>query len=347
MHDDASAMSSIELLHEAAQSAQPRTNARLADVQALFAEDMRVVDQELAHATQAGEAPATHAASHLLNAGGKRIRPLTVLLSASCFGPVSPAARELAVVAELVHLATLLHDDVLDDSQIRRGVVAARCLWGNAVSVLSGDLLLTHALERVARIEPVGLLLPELIATLRRLVDGEVLQLRGRVQLDVTQETYFRIVRGKTASLFEWAGRAGAMCCKANDKQARALGAYGRHLGTAFQLIDDTLDYCGDDQKTGKAIQSDLSEGKVTLPLIHALRLEPALMLELDALRRGEHAAVARMAGAVVALGACASVRALAEAETACAIESLQCLPPSKARDLLCGVARELTTRAA
>jgi octaprenyl-diphosphate synthase len=259
---------------------------------------------------------------------------------------VSPAARELAVVAELVHLATLLHDDVLDDSQMRRGAVAARCLWGNAVSVLSGDLLLTHALERVARIEPAELL-PELIGTLRRLVDGEVLQLRGRVQLDLTQEMYFRVVHGKTASLFEWAGRAGAMCCRASDEQARALAAYGRHLGTAFQLIDDTLDYCGDDQETGKAIQSDLNEGKVTLPLIHALRLDPDLMLELDALRRGDHHAVTRMAAAVVALGACASVRALAETETARAIESLQCLPPSTARELLSGVARELTTRAA
>lgn len=346
MHEISSAMSSVELLHEAARDAPLRTSARLADVQALFADDLRVVDQELARTTQDGEAPATHAATHLLGAGGKRIRPLTVLLSASCFGPVSPTARELAVVAELVHLATLLHDDVLDDSQIRRGVVAARCLWGNAVSVLSGDLLLTHALERVARLEPVALL-PELIGTLRRLVDGEVLQLRGRARLDMTQETYFRVVRGKTASLFEWAGRAGAMCCKASDQHARALAAYGRHLGTAFQLIDDTLDYCGDTQQTGKAIRSDLKEGKVTLPLIHALQLDPSLVIELDALCGGDDDAATRIADAVVALDACAPVRALAEAETACAIESLQCLAPSAARELLCAVARELTARAA
>jgi octaprenyl-diphosphate synthase len=258
---------------------------------------------------------------------------------------VSATARELAVVVELVHLATLLHDDVLDDCDTRRGAVAARCLWGNAVSVLTGDLLLTHALERVARLEPSGLL-TTLILTLRRLVDGEVLQLRGRSHLDLTQETYFQVVRDKTASLFEWAGRAAGMACEASEEDSAALAAYGRHLGTAFQLIDDTLDYCGDVLQTGKAIHSDLKEGKVTLPLIHALRLEAGLAPELEALRGGDHSAAARLAAAVLELDACAFVRGLARTETARASESLARLPPSPARELLSAVAAELTARA-
>jgi octaprenyl-diphosphate synthase len=338
--------SAVELLHDSAQNAQPRTHARLAEVQALFAGDLRLVEQELMRATQDGVAPATHAASHLLRAGGKRIRPLTVLLSASCFGPVSAVARELAVVSELIHLATLLHDDVLDDCDVRRGSAAARCLWGNAVSVLSGDLLLTHALERVARLEPRSLL-PELVGTLRRLVDGEVLQLRGRSRLDTSQETYFRIVHGKTASLFEWAGRVGAMCCDASDEQVSALAAYGRHLGTAFQLIDDALDYCGNAQHTGKALHADLKEGKMTLPLINALRLEPSLANQLEAARSGDCDAASRVAAAIHALDACAPVRALAHAETVLALEALEWVPSSRARELLRAVAQELSARVA
>jgi octaprenyl-diphosphate synthase len=346
MQDQTSPVFSVEVLHEAANNAPSRTAARLADVHALFAEEMRWVERELSYATCDGVAPATHAAAHLLNAGGKRIRPLTVLLSAACFGRVSEAARELAVVAELVHLATLLHDDVLDDCEVRRGTAAARCLWGNAISVLSGDLLLTHALERAATLQQAGLL-PELIATLRRLVDGEVLQLRGRSRLDLSTETYFRVVRGKTASLFEWSGRAGALCAGASDDEARALAAYGCHLGIAFQLIDDTLDYSGDVQQTGKLLHADLQEGKVTLPLIEALQLEPALAFELEAWRKGDSAAAERVAAAVVRLGACTTVRARAIAETLRAQEALQRLPPSAARDLLRAVAQELAARAA
>ena len=346
MQDITPTVSSVEVLHEAASNAQERTNARLADVQALFAEDLRVIEHELVRATRDGVAPATYAAAHLLDAGGKRIRPLTVLLAGACFGAISEATRELAVVAELVHLATLLHDDVLDDCELRRGVPAARCLWGNAVSVLSGDLLLTHALDRVSRVEPAALL-SELIVTLRRLVDGEVLQLRGRSQIDLTQDTYFRVVRGKTASLFEWAGRAGALCSGASDSEARALAAYGRHLGTAFQLVDDTLDFCGDAHETGKALHADLKEGKVTLPLIQALRMDPTLRREVDALRGGDRGAAGRLARAVIQLDACAPVRALAQTETARALDALQLVPASPARELLGGVAHELSARAA
>ena len=160
---------------------------------ALLGDDLGLVDRELARMTREGASPGTDSATHLLEAGGKRVRPLTVMLSAACFGPVSDAARGLAVVAELVHLATLLHDDVVDDGQERRGRTAPRRIWGNAVSVLAGDLLLTHALERTATAAPPAVL-ADLFATLRRLVDGEVVQLRGRAQLDLREEVYFRVV---------------------------------------------------------------------------------------------------------------------------------------------------------
>jgi octaprenyl-diphosphate synthase len=337
---------SVGLLHDAAERAGGRVVDRLAEVHAVLASDMAVVDRELARLVREGISPATESAAHLLEAGGKRVRPLTVLLSAACFGPIPPAARELAVVAELIHLATLLHDDVIDDGQERRGRPTPRRIWGNAVSILAGDLLLTHALERTSASAP-GAVLADLFATLRRLVDGEVVQLRGRVVLDAQEDVYFRIVRDKTASLFAWAARAGATIAGATADEAAALGNYGTHLGVAFQLVDDVLDYAGDPRATGKALLGDLTEGKLTLPLIRALAATPPLAPDVEAVRAGDGPAAQRLADAVRASGACDGVRALAREETSRALASLDILPPSPARDLLGGVARELAARAA
>src|SRR5258708_33674621 len=176
---------SVALLREAAtvDRVGARAAERIAQVHALLGEDMAAVEKEIARVARLGPSPATDSATHLLEAGGKRVRPLTVLLSAACFAPVPPAARELALVAELIHLATLLHDDVIDDGQERRGRPTPRRGWGNAVSVPAGDLMLTHALERTSTAAPPGVL-SDLLSTLRCLVDGEVVQLRGRTRLD-------------------------------------------------------------------------------------------------------------------------------------------------------------------
>lgn len=337
---------SVALLGDAAERGGERAVARIAQVHALLADDMAAVDHELARLTREGLSPATDSATHLLEAGGKRVRPLTVLLSAACFGSPPPAARELAVVAELIHLATLLHDDVIDDGQERRGQPTPRRLWGNAVSVLAGDLLLTHALERTALAGPSEVLV-DLFATLRRLVDGEVVQLRGRMHLDLREDVYFRIVRDKTASLFAWAARAGAASVGAPSEVVRALGDFGAHVGVAFQLVDDVLDYAGDPSATGKALLGDLAEGKVTLPLIRALTARPALAADVDAVRSGDPRAAQRVAEAVCASGACEGVRTLAREETERALTSLEVLPPSGPRDLLGAIARELAARAA
>ena len=322
-----------------------RTHRRLADAHGIVGADMAWVEAELARAAREGAAPGTQAAAHLLDAGGKRVRPLAVLLSAACFGEVSPAARSLAVVAELVHAATLLHDDVIDDADERRGRPASRRLWGNAVSVLGGDLLLTHALERAVEAAPA--LMPDLIGTLRRLVDGEIVQLRGRTRLDLSESTYFVIVRGKTSSLFSWAARAGAFAGGAARDASEALGEYGAHLGVAFQLVDDVLDYAGDPAATGKALFGDLREGKITLPLVRAIAAIPSLTPEVERARAGDDAASKRLLAGVLESGACEEVRVLARTETDRALAALSRVPEGLPRDLLACVAAELASRAA
>jgi octaprenyl-diphosphate synthase len=336
----------LELLVRAAEAAPDGVRRRLESVRALYGEDIGIVEQELARCVRDGVSPATDSAVHLLEAGGKRVRPLTVILSAACFGEPGPAARSLGVVAELVHLATLLHDDVIDDGRERRGKPTARSLWGNAISVLSGDMLLTQALERTALLAMPSVL-GDLFVTLRRLVEGEILQLAGRTALDVDEPTYFRIVRDKTGSLFEWAARSGAVCANAPQEARRALGTFGAQMGLAFQLVDDVLDYSGDARSAGKTLFADLREGKITLPLIRALAAEPDLRKDVDESRRGDLDAALRVATAVQRSNACDAVRSIARAESIRALDALTVLPPSAAREMLGTIAAELVGRIA
>ncbi len=336
------------MLHATAtpERAGERAAARLGEVLALFRDDMSFVEVELDKHVRDGLEPATQSAAHLLGAGGKRVRPLLVLLSSACFTTESPQlARDLAVSAELVHLATLLHDDVVDDGMERRGQPTSRRLWGNAVSVLAGDLLLTHALERTAQVAP-GETLTDLFKTLRALVDGEIVQLRGRTRLDVTEATYFQIVNDKTASLFAWAARAGARAAGAPAECVVALGEFGARLGVAFQLVDDALDYAGDAGHTGKSLYGDLREGKLTLPLLRAIGADPSLHSLLEAAREGDEVSAARLVSCVRESGGAAAARARAREETRLAMSALARLPESPAAKLLAAVAEELTGRA-
>jgi octaprenyl-diphosphate synthase len=335
---------SVGVLRSVATVGGERAQRRLAEVQALVGDDLADVERQLSLLTGEGISPATDSAGHLLAAGGKRVRPLTVMLAAACFGPPPPQARDLGVVAELIHLATLLHDDVIDDGQERRGQPTSRRIWGNAVSVLAGDLLLTHALSVTAAAAPHSVLI-DLLTTLRQLVDGEVVQLRGRRVLDVREDVYFRIVRDKTASLFAWAARSGASCAGAPAHAAEALGVFGAHMGLAFQLVDDVLDYAGDPGVTGKALLADLAEGKLTLPLIRALAAGAVRTEDVEAVRSGDRDAALRVARAVCASGVCDQVRSLAHTETEQALTALAALPGSPARDMLGNIARDLTTR--
>jgi octaprenyl-diphosphate synthase len=330
---------------EAAGAAPDGVTQPLRRIRSLHGEDLAVVEQELSRLVRRGIPPATDAATHLLEAGGKRVRPLTVILSAACFRTPDPVVRDVAVVAELIHLATLLHDDVIDEGTARRGRTTARRLWGNGVSVLSGDMLLTVALERTAAAAPPAVL-TDLLATLRRLVDGEIRQLAGRGSLALDEEAYFQVVRDKTGSLFEWAARSGAACAGAPREACEALAEFGARVGLAFQLVDDVLDYAGDPRAAGKALLSDLAEGKLTLPLIRALDAVPSLRADVEAAGSGSAEAAQRVAEVVRSSGVCDGVRALARQHSAEALVPLGTLPPSTARDLLGAIARDLSARA-
>jgi octaprenyl-diphosphate synthase len=277
----------------------------------------------------------------LVALGGKRVRPMTLLLSSACFGPVPRASRHLAVCVELIHSATLLHDDVIDEGKERRGQPAARTVWGNAVSVLGGDLLLMHALSTTQQHAPQ--LMPELIVTLRHLVDGEIVQLRGRAQIEVSEAAYASILRDKTASLFRFAARAGASLAGASERDQALLSDFGECLGMAFQLVDDLLDYTG--SSTGKTMFADLAQGKLTLPLVLAVQQSPDLISELQQIRAGERAAVESLRQRVIASGVCDRVLKRALGYTSRAIEHLTQLPPSAPRSLLQSVAQQLADR--
>ncbi len=329
------------LAGSASAASDDRLNERLDDVQRLLGEDLRTVERALTEATASGTQPAAAAAEHLIDGGGKRVRPTAVILSAACFGGVPSAALEVAVVVELVHSATLLHDDVIDDGDERRGVETARRVWGNAVSVLAGDTLLVESLKRTAEHAP-GLM-TQLLDTLSRLVSGEVVQLRGRRQLDLSEATYDRILSDKTASLFRFATFAGATLAGANESGREALSEFGERLGMAFQLVDDVLDYTSHD--TGKTLCADLLEGKVTLPLVLAAKTDPSLLTRVQAVRDGKHELVDDLRARVVATGACDMVRQRARQETQRALTALESVAPSGARQLLEGVARQLAGR--
>ncbi len=342
VHAPMSTSEGLAILGSVASAALSPTSA-LVMAHGAFLEDLQRIQESLLEATREGVAPGTLAAEHLAQCGGKRVRALCVLLSASCLDVVSAETRSLAVVAEMVHASTLLHDDVIDDSDERRGKDTARRIFGNAVSILAGDLLLTHALDRTLRDSPASL--PDLLRTLRSLVDGEILQLRGRTQLDLSEATYERIVQNKTASLFGWAARSGARSVGADSSMIEHLGRFGELLGIAFQLVDDVLDYEGDPSVTGKSVLGDLSEGKATLPLLLALRQDPSLQEELLLVRQQDLAAAERVALRVRASGACEETRGRASSLISEARRQLQSLPATRARALLEQVAIELTAR--
>jgi octaprenyl-diphosphate synthase len=326
-----------------AHAGDDRLQRRIQSVQELLADDLRWVESALAGAVADGPSPGVDAAKHLVGRGGKRVRPIALLLSAACFNGIDEQARQLAVVSELVHSATLLHDDVIDEGMERRGAPTARLAWGNGVSVLAGDLLLVNALDRTARHAPAAM--SDLIATLRRLVEGEIVQLRGRSELDITEATYERILRDKTASLFGWATRNGARVAGASVADQERLSGFGERLGIAFQLVDDVLDYSG--EHTGKSMLADLREGKLTLPLVLAVARRPELAQSLRRIHAGDREPIQFVSQAVIETGACDEVRRRAGHYTQTAVEALSSLVPGPARVLLENVASELARRAA
>lgn len=323
-------------------------SAKIGELSRFLGDGLAAVEAELLR-LPFDDTPLHKSAHHLLRTGGKRLRPLCVLLAARAGGEINDAARAVAVAVELVHSATLLHDDVVDVGDVRRGAPAARVLYGNAASVFAGDYLLVDALARIQAAAPREL--SALLTLLREMLDAEALQLEQRGKLIGSMETYLSIVRGKTASLFRFALSAGARAGGAREEEALALAAFGEQLGIAFQVVDDILDFSGDPEVVGKSTLADLREGKATHPLIVAMRRVPSIGTRLSAALARDGgltgAEAAAIAGDLVASGALAESVEFAAARTASALAHLETLRDSETKRALADVVTTLTHRRA
>lgn len=236
----------------------------------LVRDDLALVEDELARQTDTAFPAVSEVAAYLLGGGGKRLRPALLLLSANYAGRKDGSAIRLAAVVELLHSATLIHDDVIDSAGTRRGRPSANARWGNHRSVLTGDWLYMQSFQ-MALEERNFHILDILIDLTQKMVEGELIQLEKIGRIDITQEDALRLATYKTACLFSGCARLGAVLGRLEDEEERALAEYGRNAGLAFQLVDDLLDFTASAQQLGKPVLSDLKEGKVTLPLIYAM----------------------------------------------------------------------------
>ncbi len=277
---------------------------------------------------------------YIVESGGKRLRPLMVLLAANACGYQGQSHIQLAAVIEFIHTATLLHDDVVDNSELRRGNATANAKWGNAPSVLVGDFLYSRSFQLLVEIGEIEIM--QVISNATTVIaEGEVLQLLNQRNPDTTEESYMNVILGKTAMLFEAATECGAILARAETEQREALRLYGRHLGIAFQLIDDVMDYLSSSEEMGKNVGDDLAEGKATLPLIYALREgdEAQRKLIREAIRKGGLDDLQPILEIVRSSGAIDYARNQAQAQADQAIAALQALPPSSFRDTLTDLA--------
>ncbi len=269
-------------------------------------------------------------ADYIISAGGKRIRPTLVLLFANAWGYRGADHHALAAIVEFIHTATLLHDDVVDESSLRRGRKTANALFGNAASVLVGDFLYSRAFQMMVTIGNMRVM--QILADATNVIaEGEVLQLLNMHDPDVSEERYLQVIRSKTAKLFEAAAELGALISGATDVQIAAAGEYGRSLGTAFQLIDDVLDYAGDASEIGKNVGDDLREGKPTLPLIYLMENGTPEQRELvrNCIEQGDEQHFDAILAAVTSSGALDYTRTQAEIAARRAADAIAGWPDS------------------
>jgi len=321
---------------------------RLVEISRWLEDDLADVERELVHIAKTGETPAEKSARHLLDRGGKRLRPICVALASRMGSGFNATARTYAIAVELVHNATLLHDDVVDLGDVRRGAPAARMIYGNAASIFGGDWLLVEALTRIHHTAVPGVL-DRVLAVIREMVIAEAWQLERRGRVGATAREYFEIARGKTASLFRWAMFAGARAGGTSDEVCAALEEYGAHLGLAFQIVDDVLDFDGNSE-LGKTLLTDLREGKMTYPLIVAMQKSHELLPLLEAVTRAEDAVLdpelaKRITGIVHETHATRIALELAQEMCAEATACLSRLPAGRARDALANVALATPSR--
>ena len=303
---------------------------------ALMAAEMDQVDAVIARRLASDVAMINQIAHYIISAGGKRIRPMLVLLFSRALGFSGRERFELAATVEFIHTATLLHDDVVDESALRRGRQTANALFGNAASVLVGDFVYSRAFQMMVSVNRMRVL--EVLADATNVIaEGEVLQLMNMHDPDLAVDDYLRVIRFKTAKLFEASARLGAVLAETTTLVEEACAAYGRSLGTAFQLIDDLLDYEGSTPQLGKNVGDDLREGKPTLPLLIAMvrgtPQERALMRH--AIEHGEVARLGEIVEIVRRTGAISATRESARAEADAAGRQLVHLPASPFKEAL------------
>jgi octaprenyl-diphosphate synthase len=306
------------------------------NIASAIAPDMEAVNRVIRQRLHSEVSLVNQIAEYIISAGGKRIRPVLVLLLANAYGYQGSAHHELAAVVEFIHTATLLHDDVVDESSMRRGRQTANALFGNAASVLVGDFLYSRSFQMMVGLDNMRVM--QILSDATNVIaEGEVLQLLNMHDPDVTEESYLKVIRSKTAKLFEAAAELGALVGGANDAQIAAAGEYGRSLGTAFQLIDDVLDYAGDAAEIGKNVGDDLREGKPTLPLIYLMEHGTAQERELvrSCIERGDEQHFDAVLAAVTASGALDYTRRAAIVAAERASSAIADLPESEYKQSL------------
>jgi octaprenyl-diphosphate synthase len=306
------------------------------DFHSAVAEDFIAVDGIIRQRLSSRVPLVEKIADYIVSAGGKRLRPLLVLLCGKALGLQGPKLHLLAATIEFLHTSTLLHDDVVDKSDLRRGRRTVNAQWGNAPSVLVGDFLYARSFEMMVELDSMPVM--RIISQATRVIaEGEVLQLSRIRDASTTEEIYMEVIRGKTAMLFEASTHSAAVLAAASQAQSEALRAFGDHLGTAFQLVDDLLDYRGDAASLGKNVGDDLAEGKPTLPLIYTLREGSTEQAQLvrKAIQKGSIDDLQSIQHAVEASGALQYTADLARDYANRAIACLELLPDSAYRQAL------------
>lgn len=313
---------------------------------ALMADDMREVDAVIARHMSSSVPLVGQVAHYIISAGGKRLRPKMLLLVAGALGCAKPERFELAAVVEFIHTATLLHDDVVDASTLRRGRATANETFGNPASVLVGDFLYSRAFQMMVDVNQMRVM--QILADATNVIaEGEVLQLMNMHDAALDVPGYLRVIRSKTAKLFEASARLGAVLSGATEHIEARCAAYGEALGTAFQIVDDILDYDGDPAEMGKNMGDDLREGKATLPLIHAMERASAddARLVRAAIQNGDTDHLARIGKIVHATGALDATHQLAAEHAQRAVQAARELPDNPYTESLINLASQLLER--
>ncbi len=311
------------------------------NIKALVADDMNAVDDVIQARLSSDVVLVNQLSHYIVNSGGKRLRPVLSLMASRAYGYEGIQHHNLAAIIEFIHTATLLHDDVVDESELRRGQETANALFGNAASVLVGDFLYSRAFEMMVDVNDMKVM-KILAETTNVIAEGEVMQLMNCHDADTTEQRYLDVIHAKTAKLFEAATRLGAVLCGRPEAEEKAMASYGMHLGTAFQLIDDVLDYSSSREEMGKNVGDDLAEGKPTLPLIFAMRNGTKEQSEVvrKAIEDGGLDYLEPVMQAIKETGAIEYTETTAKNEAGLAIKQLEHLPESDYKQALHDLAR-------